>query len=81
MIELHSMPTPNGRKLMIMLEETGLEWRHIDVNITLGDQFSPEFLKLSPNNKIPAIIDTDVIKFDTDIQPCYTLIYGNVNPR
>ena len=59
MIELHSMPTPNGRKLMIMLEETGLPWRHIDVNIALGDQFSPEFLKLSPNNKIPAIIDND----------------------
>jgi GST-like protein len=59
MIELHSSPTPNGQKVMIMLEETGLEWRHIDVNISLGDQFQPEHLKLNPNNKIPAIVDTD----------------------
>ncbi|MDE2366519.1 MAG: glutathione S-transferase N-terminal domain-containing protein [Betaproteobacteria bacterium] len=59
MIELHSSPTPNGQKVMIMLEETGLEWRHIDVNISLGEQFQPEHLKLSPNNKIPAIVDTD----------------------
>ena len=59
MIELHSMPTPNGQKVMIMLEETGLEWEHKLVNIRKGEQFSPEFLKLSPNNKIPAIVDTD----------------------
>lgn len=59
MIELHSSPTPNGQKIMIMLEETGIEWRHIDVNIGTGDQFKPEHLKLSPNNKIPAIVDTD----------------------
>jgi len=59
MIELHSTPTPNGQKVMIMLEETGLEWKHIDVNIRIGDQFKPEYLKLSPNNKIPAIVDTD----------------------
>ncbi len=59
MIELHSMPTPNGQKVMIMLEETGLEWRHIDVNIRTGEQFSPEHLKLNPNNKIPAIIDSE----------------------
>ena len=59
MIELHSQPTPNGQKLMIMLEETGLEWKHVDVNIRTGDQFTPGYLKLSPNNKIPAIVDTD----------------------
>ena len=59
MIELHSTPTPNGQKVMIMLEETGLEWKHIDVNMRLGEQFSSEHLKLSPNNKIPAIVDTD----------------------
>ena len=59
MIELHSSPTPNGQKIMIMLEETGLEWKHFDVQIRLGEQFSPEYLKLSPNNKIPAIVDTD----------------------
>jgi GST-like protein len=44
---------------MIMLEEAGLEWQHIDVNISLGEQFKPEHLKLNPNNKIPAIVDTD----------------------
>ena len=59
MIELHSSPTPNGQKIMIMLEETGLEWKHFDVHIRLGEQFAPEYLKLSPNNKIPAIVDTD----------------------
>jgi GST-like protein len=59
MIELHSMPTPNGQKVMIMLEETGLPWKHIDVDIRQGDQFSAEHLKLSPNNKIPAIIDSE----------------------
>jgi GSH-dependent disulfide-bond oxidoreductase len=59
MIELYSTPTPNGQKVMIMLEETGLPWKHIDVNIRTGDQFSPEHLKRSPNNKIPAIVDTE----------------------
>ena len=59
MIELYSQPTPNGQKVMIMLEEIGLEWKHIDVNIRIGDQFKPDYLKLSPNNKIPAIVDTD----------------------
>jgi len=59
MIELHSSPTPNGQKVMIMLEETGLEWKHVDVYIRLGEQFSPQYLKLSPNNKIPAIVDSE----------------------
>ena len=59
MIEMHSTSTPNGQKVMLMLEETGLEWRHVDVNIRLGEQFSAEHLKLNPNNKIPAIVDSD----------------------
>ena len=59
MIELHSSPTPNGQKVMIMLEETGLQWKHYDINIRLGEQFTGDFLKLSPNNKIPAIVDTE----------------------
>ncbi len=59
MIELHSTPTPNGQKVMIMLEECGIEWKHIDVNIRLGEQFTPEYLKMSPNNRIPTIVDTD----------------------
>ena len=57
MIELHSMPTSNGQKVMLMLEETGLPWKHVDVNIMAGDQFSPDYLRLSPNNRIPAIVD------------------------
>lgn len=61
MIELHSSPTPNGQKVIIMLEETGLEWKHIDVDIGIGEQFRSEHLKLNPNNKIPAIVDTDGI--------------------
>lgn len=58
MIELYSWPTPNGHKIHIMLEETELPYQIVPVDIGEGDQFKPEFLKISPNNKIPAIIDT-----------------------
>src|SRR5689334_17081605 len=57
MIDLHYAPTPNGWKISIMLEELGLPYRVIPVNIRTGDQFKPEFLAISPNNRIPAIID------------------------
>ena len=57
MIDLYSWTTPNGRKVSIMLEETGLPYRVIPVNIGAGEQFRPEFLAVSPNNKIPAIVD------------------------
>jgi len=59
MIELYFWPTPNGHKASIMLEETGLEYETHPVNILKGDQFDPEFLAISPNNRIPAIVDTD----------------------
>ena len=59
MIDLYSATTPNGQKIHIMLEETGLEYRVEWVDIMGGDQFSPEFLAISPNNKIPAIVDHD----------------------
>ena len=59
MIDLHYWPTPNGWKVTIMLEETGLPYRTIPVNIGRGDQFKPEFLAISPNNRMPAIVDTD----------------------
>jgi GST-like protein len=59
MIELHSYPTANGLKVMVLLEELGLAWRHVDVNIRLGEQFSAAHLRLSPNNKIPALVDPD----------------------
>ena len=57
MIEVYSWATPNGHKIHIMLEECGLAYRAIPVDIGAGDQFAPEFLKVSPNNKIPAILD------------------------
>jgi GSH-dependent disulfide-bond oxidoreductase len=57
MIDVFSWPTPNGHKVHIMLEECGLAYRALPINIGAGDQFKPEFLKISPNNKIPAITD------------------------
>ena len=57
MIDLYTWPTPNGHKIHIMLEETGLEYRVHPVDIGAGEQFKPEFLALSPNNKIPAMVD------------------------
>ena len=57
MIELYYWSTPNGHKITIFLEEAGLDYQIIPVNIGAGDQFKPEFLRISPNNRIPAIID------------------------
>jgi len=59
MIDLYYWPTPNGHKITIFLEEAGLDYRIIPVNIGAGDQFKPDFLKISPNNKMPAIVDHD----------------------
>jgi len=59
MIDLYYWPTPNGWKISIMLEECGLEYRMIPVNIGEGEQFDPDFLRISPNNRMPAIIDHD----------------------
>ncbi len=59
MIDVYSWPTPNGHKVHIMLEECGLTYRAIPVDIGAGDQFKPDFLAISPNNKIPAIVDAD----------------------
>jgi GSH-dependent disulfide-bond oxidoreductase len=57
MIDLHSWTTPNGYKISIALEEMGLPYRLIPVNIGKGEQFKPEFLAIAPNNRIPAIVD------------------------
>src|SRR3954471_4493019 len=59
MIDVYSAATPNGHKIHIMLEECGLPYQIHYVNIREGDQFKPEFLAISPNNKIPAIVDAD----------------------
>lgn len=60
MIDLYYWPTPNGWKISIMLEECALPYNLIPVNIGRGDQFKPEFLKISPNNRMPALVDSDV---------------------
>ncbi|MEK9803121.1 MAG: glutathione binding-like protein [Curvibacter sp.] len=63
MIDVYSWATPNGHKVHIMLEECGLQlgrdWRVHPVNIGAGDQFQPDFLRISPNNKIPALVDSE----------------------
>ena len=59
MIDVYSWATPNGHKVHVMLEECGLPYKVIPVDIQAGDQFRPEFLAISPNNKVPAIVDPD----------------------
>lgn len=59
MIDLYTWGTPNGRKVSVMLEECGLPYQAFAVNIMKDEQFAPDFLKISPNNKIPAIVDSD----------------------
>lgn len=61
MIELHTVPTPNGHKISIMLEEVGLDYQLIPYDIAKGDQFKPELLELNPNNKLPVLVDKDPI--------------------
>ena len=61
MIDLYYWPTPNGNKITMMLEECELDYTIYPINITAGDQFQPDFLKLSPNNRMPAIVDHDPI--------------------
>ena len=58
-IELYYWPTPNGHKITIMLEECGLPYAINYVNIGRGEQFEPDFLKIAPNNRMPAIVDPD----------------------
>src|ERR1700758_4123870 len=65
MIDFYYWPTPNGWKVSIMLEECGLPYRVVPVNIGKGDQFKPEFLAISPNNRMPAIVDDDVSVFES----------------
>ncbi|HTJ62361.1 MAG TPA: glutathione S-transferase N-terminal domain-containing protein [Alphaproteobacteria bacterium] len=61
MIVLYAWPTPNAYKVSIMLEETALPYKVVPVNIMAGEQFAPDFLKISPNNRMPAIVDDDVV--------------------
>ncbi len=59
MIDLHYWPTPNGKKVTILLEECGMPYRIVPCRIGKGDQFSPEFLKIGPNTRMPAMVDTE----------------------
>jgi GST-like protein len=61
MIELYYWTTPNGHKITIFLEETGLQYKIIPINIGNNEQFAPSFLAISPNNRIPAIVDTQPV--------------------
>ena len=63
MIDLYYWPTPNGRKISILLEELGISYNVIKIDITKGEQFSKEFTTISPSNKIPAIVDHENNKF------------------
>ena len=76
MIDLYYFPTPNTWKVSIFLEETGLDYNVITVNIMEGDQFTPEFLKVSPNNRVPAIVDHDVL--DENGQPISIMESGAI---
>jgi GST-like protein len=59
MLDLHYWPTPNGKKVTILLEECGLEYKVVPCNIGRGDQFKPEFLKMNPNHRMPVLVDHD----------------------
>ena len=59
MIQLYTWGTPNGKKVSIMLEEVGIPYEVHTISLQKGDQFTPEYLAINPNNKIPSIIDTD----------------------
>ncbi len=61
MIDFYAWTTPNGYKIAILLEELGWKYQVIPINIGKGEQFAPEFLKINPNNKIPAIVDRDTV--------------------
>ena len=76
MIDLYYAPTPNGWKISIMLEECNLPYNVIPVNLGKGDQFKPDFLKISPNNRMPAIVDHENL---TGREPC--LLYTSPSPR
>ena len=67
MIQLHYWPTPNGHKVTLFLEEAGLPYELRPVDIGAGDQFEPGFLAISPNNKMPAIVDTELLSWATEV--------------
>lgn len=78
MIDLHYWPTPNGKKVTILLEEAGIPYRIVPVNIIEGDQFKPEFLAINPNHRMPAMVDHDPIGGGAPLsvfESCAILLY------
>ena len=67
MIDFYFWTTPNGYKVLTLLEETSIPYRIVPVNISKGEQFEPEFLRISPNNKMPAIVDNNPVEHDVPI--------------
>ena len=74
-IDFYYWPTPNGWKVSIMLEECGLPYRTIPVDISKGDQFAPAFLAISPNNRMPAIVDRDVDGDPVPVFECGAIMF------
>ena len=84
MIDLYTWTTPNGRKVSIMLEELGVDYTVHPIDISKGEQHDPEFLKIAPNNRIPAIVDQDtgVHLMETGAIMMYLcLLYTSPSPR
>ena len=83
MIELFYSPTPNGRKVSIMLEETKIKYKVTSINLGKEEQFKPEFLKINPYGKIPAIIDheKDLVLIESGAILIYCLLYTSPSPR
>jgi GST-like protein len=69
-IELHTWNTPNGRKISVALEEMGLPYKVFPINITKGEQMAAGFLAISPNNKIPAIVDPSASAYSNPARSC-----------
>jgi RNA polymerase-associated protein len=67
MLEVYSWPTPNGHKVHIMLEECDLPYRAVPVDIGTGQQFEPAFLAISPNNKVPVLVERDLVLYEANI--------------
>jgi GST-like protein len=65
MIQLYTWKTPNGKKPAILLEELGVPYKIMPIDLSKHEQFAPEFLKISPNNKIPGLVDNDVTIFES----------------
>ncbi len=67
MIDFYFWTTPNGYKVLMFLEEAGISYRIVPINISKGEQFDAEFLKISPNNKMPAIIDNSPVELGVSV--------------